>query len=71
MSEHLKRFPWRPSLVTLVATGLIVLGMALTWVNWAFFILVGAGMFGPGVLRELGWVHDRDEFQRRGIHRAG
>ena len=71
MSERLKLFPWHPSRVTLIASGLIVLGMALTWINWAFFILVGIGMLGPGVLRELGWVHDKDEFQRRGAHRAG
>jgi hypothetical protein len=71
MAERLRRFPWRPSRVTLIATGLIVIGMLLTAVNEAFLVLVGIGMFGPGVLRELGLVHDKDEFQKRGVHRAG
>ena len=71
MFEWLKRFPWRPSRVTLIAAGLVVAGMMLTAVSEGFLVLVGIGMFGPGVLRELGWVHDKDEFQKRGIHRAG
>lgn len=71
MPEFLKRIPWRPSRVTLVATGLIVIGMMMTAVNEGFLVLVGIGMFGPGVLRELGLVHDKDEFQRRGMRRAG
>ncbi len=28
------------------------------------------GTFGPGILRELGWLRDQDEFQRRAAHRA-
>jgi len=71
MVERLRRFPWRPSRVTLIAAILIVVGFFLTSVSWWFFIPVGIGMFGPGVLRELGLVHDKDEFQRRGMHRAG
>jgi hypothetical protein len=71
MTERITRFPWRPSRLTLIATGLIVVGMLLTGVNEAFLVLVGIGMFGPGVLRELGLVHDKDEFQKRGVHRAG
>jgi len=71
MPERLRRFPWRPSRVTLFAGGLIALGILLTSVNWGFVVLVAAGMFGPGVLRELGCICDKDEFQRRGDHRAG
>jgi len=32
---------------------------------------MGVGAFGPGILRELGWLKDQDEFQRRAAHRAG
>jgi hypothetical protein len=71
MLGFLKRFPWRPSPVTLIATILIVTGFMLTAVNWWFFIPVGIVMFGPGVMRELDLVHDKDEFQKRGAHRAG
>ena len=71
MSDLFERFPWRPSRVTLIAAVLVVAGMMLTAVSEGFLVLVGIGMFGPGVLRELGLVHDKDEFQRRGMHRAG
>lgn len=62
---------WRPTPVGLAATGAVVLGLALTTVSWGFFTLVALGAFGPGILRELGWLRDQDEFQRRAAHRAG
>jgi hypothetical protein len=34
-------------------------------------LVAGLGAFGPGILRELGWLRDQDEFQRRAAHRAG
>jgi hypothetical protein len=40
-------------------------------VSWAFIVLVGLGMLGPGLLRELGWLRDQDEFQRQAARRAG
>jgi len=62
---------WRPTRVTLIAGMLIVSGVALTGINWWFLLLAAAGTFGPGVLRELGWLRDKDEFQRLAAYRAG
>ena len=33
--------------------------------------MAGLGAFGPGILRELGWLNDQDEFQRQAARRAG
>ena len=62
---------WRPTRTKLIAGGLVIGGFLLTEVNWWFFLLVAAGTFGPGILRELGWLRDKDEFQRQAAHRAG
>jgi len=62
---------WRPTRTNLIAGGLVIAGFLLTEVNWWFFLLAAAGTFGPGVLRELGWLRDKDEFQRQAAHRAG
>jgi len=62
---------WRPTRTSLFAGGLILIGFWLTSVSWWFLLLVGLGTFGPGVLREMGWLGDKDEFQRRADHRAG
>jgi hypothetical protein len=64
-------FLWHPSRATLIATGLVILGMALTEVSWWFLVLVGLGALGPGALRELGWLKDKDEYQLRAAQRAG
>ncbi|RMG47815.1 MAG: hypothetical protein D6718_02880 [Acidobacteria bacterium] len=69
LAETIRR--WRPGPVALVAGGLIGAGFLLTGVSWWFFLLVGLGTFGPGVLRELGWLRDKDEFQRLAAYRAG
>jgi len=71
MSRLPRWFPWHPSRATLIATGMVILGVLLTDVSWWFLVLVGVGAFGPGVLRELGWLKDKDEFQRRAAQRAG
>ncbi|MCA9106711.1 MAG: hypothetical protein KDA83_14915 [Planctomycetales bacterium] len=62
---------WRPSASHLAAAGLFIAGLLLTSVSWWFLLLTAAGMFGPGVMRELGWLHDQDEFQRAAAYRAG
>lgn len=62
---------WRPTRTNLIAGGLVIGGFILTEVNWWFFLLVAAGTFGPGILREMGWLRDKDEFQRQAAHRAG
>lgn len=41
------------------------------FVSKAFLIVAGLGAFGPGILRELGWLRDQDEFQRQAARRAG
>lgn len=54
-----------------IAGGLVLGGLLLMSWSWWFLLLVAAGSFGPGVLRELGLLSDRDEFQRGADHRAG
>jgi hypothetical protein len=62
---------WRPAPATLIGAGLVLLGFLLADVSWWFVVLCGAGAFGPGLLRELGWLQDKDEFHRRTAQRAG
>lgn len=61
-----------PALSGLVAGGLVILGVALfMFVHKGLLVVAGLGTFGPGILRELGWLNDQDEFQREAAHRAG
>lgn len=62
---------WRPTRTSVVAGALVILGFWLASLSWWFLLLVGAGTLGPGLLRELGWLNDRDELQRQADHRAG
>jgi len=62
---------WRPTKVSLVAGAIVTAGVLLTGLNWAWVALVGVGAFGPGLLRELGWLRDKDEFQLAAARRAG
>ena len=63
---------WAPRVPGMIAGGLVVIGLLLSvFVGWGFLIVVGLGAFGPGILRELGWLRDQDEFQRQAAHRAG
>ncbi len=71
MVESSGRERWRPSKTNLIAGGLVIAGFILIEVNWWFFLLVAAGTLGPGILREAGWLRDKDEFQRRAHYRAG
>jgi len=41
------------------------------FVDRSLLVVAGLGAFGPGILRELGWLRDQDEFQRQAAHRAG
>ena len=71
MANPFARVRWRPAPATLIASGVVVLGFLLTGVSWGFLALVAVGTFGPGILRELGWLKDKDEFERRAARRAG
>lgn len=70
MHSTAARVRWRPNMATLVASVMIVGGLLLTGVSWWFLLLSAAGAFGPGFLREMGWLDDQDEFQRRAAQRA-
>lgn len=65
------RLEWQPTHATLIAGGLVILGFALSEINWWFLCLAALGTFGPGILRETGILNDQDEFQRRADRRAG
>lgn len=71
MADSLATQRLGPARATLIAAALVIAGFALAELNWWFFLLVGLGTFGPGILREMGWLCDKDEFQRRAAHRAG
>ncbi len=71
MAEHTegRRLPPLPRLI---AGGLVILGVLLSmFVAEGLLVVAGLGAFGPGILRELGWLKDQDEFQRQAAHRAG
>ncbi|NQV30412.1 MAG: hypothetical protein HQ508_05955 [Candidatus Marinimicrobia bacterium] len=67
----LARLDWHPTKGTQVAGGLVILGFLLSDYYEGFLTLAALGTFGPGILRELGFLNDHDEFQRRAAHRAG
>ena len=71
MSETITRKRWRPTRTNLVAGGMVVVGFMLTGISWWFLLLAALGTFGPGILREMGWLRDKDEFQRQASYRAG
>lgn len=58
------------SKATILGGGLAIAGLLLTTVHFGFLALAGLGIFGPGLLREVGWLRDQDEFQRRAAQRA-
>ena len=71
MGDSKSRRWWRPSPTGLIAGGLVIAGFALTAIDWGFLALVGLGTFGPGIMREMGWLRDKDEFQLKAARRAG
>jgi len=74
MNEHAKREPGRfaTSMPGLIAAAIVILGIFLwMFVSKGLLIVAALGAFGPGILRELGWLRDKDEFQREGARRAG
>lgn len=58
--------------VGIVASVLVAVGILLwMFVSRGLLIVAGLGAFGPGILREIGWLKDHDEFQREAARRAG
>jgi hypothetical protein len=56
----------------LIAGGLVAAGILLwMFVSKGLLCVAGLGAFGPGILREFGWLKDHDEFQRQAARRAG
>jgi hypothetical protein len=62
---------WRPSKTFLIAGSLVLGGFLLTAVSWWFMLLMAAGTFGPGILREFGLLRDKDELETVAMYRAG
>jgi hypothetical protein len=61
-----------PAPAGLIAGTLVVVGLVLSqFVAEGLLVISALGAFGPGILRELGWLRDQDEFQRQAAHRAG
>lgn len=71
MNKLLSRLDWQPAQATLIAGVVVILGFVLSEISWWFLSLAALGTFGPGILRELGFLNDQDEFQRRADRRAG
>jgi len=71
MASSIARERWRPTRTSLIAGGIVIAGFWLSSLSWWFFLLVALGTLGPGILREIGWLHDKDELQRLADHRAG
>lgn len=64
-----RRLPGAPGLI---AGALTILGVFLfMFVHKGLLAVAGLGIFGPGILREIGWLGDHDEFQRAAARRAG
>ncbi len=65
-------FAWFHSPVNIIASGLFLAGLSLALhFDEKFLLLCAVVGFGPGFLREIGWLRDQDEFQRQAAHRAG
>ncbi|MBU0741469.1 hypothetical protein KKG45_02280 [bacterium] len=62
---------WFRSPSNVIAGTLVLGGFILAEIDWGFIALTGVGIFGPGILRELGWLRDKDEFEMRAARRAG
>jgi hypothetical protein len=71
MNKLFSHLEWQPTHATLIAGAVVLLGFGLSEISWVFLSLAALGTFGPGILREIGWLNDQDEFQRRADRRAG
>ncbi|HHQ48033.1 MAG TPA: hypothetical protein ENK19_04020 [Acidobacteria bacterium] len=72
MSDAARTRHWKASPAGTVAGLVTVAGLLLAaTLDMRFLLLSAVGTFGPGILRELGWLRDQDEFQRLAAYRAG
>jgi hypothetical protein len=72
MSTHPADRRRTPAAATLVGAVLVIAGALLAvTVDMSFMLVVAAGAFGPGALRELGLLTDQDELQREAARAAG
>ena len=62
---------WWPIPSAIISAAIALIGIGLTSLSWWFLLLVGAAALGPGILRELGWLNDQDEYQQQVAYRAG
>ncbi|MBM4116898.1 hypothetical protein FJ251_04020 [bacterium] len=72
----IERLPLRARLarswLSLATLGAVLLGCVLgVTVHKGWLALAGLGFFGPGLLRELGLLRDRDEYQLLKARTAG
>ena len=54
-----------------IGIGLVIIGLAANRLSIFTLGLLGLGIFGPPLLRELGLLKDGDDYTRRAMHRAG
>lgn len=71
MSPELKIGRWRPAPATLIASFFVLLGFVLAEIDWGYIAISAVAMFLPGILREMGVLRDKDEFQLEAARRAG
>ena len=60
MSRSSAFISWFRSPSNIVSGSLVLLGFMLTVIDWGFLALCAVGTFGLGILRELGWLRDKD-----------
>jgi hypothetical protein len=71
-AESRTQRPLQVSPVSIAAAALVAAGLVMgAVVDMAWLALFAAGAFGPSLLREVGLLRDRDEFQRQAARRAG
>ena len=72
MSNSTRTRQWKISPAGTAAGLVTVAGLLLAaTLDMRFLLLTALGTFGTGILRELGWLRDQDEFQRLATYRAG
>ena len=71
MNKMIQSLPKRPPAATMIASVFVLAGFLLAGIDWGFLAVSAVAMFLPGILREMGWLKDKDEFQLQAARRAG